>query len=80
MPTRRQRLDPLRVVIDTMLVGAPTMPAGHVWDRLLDEHDMIASYSTVRKYLAEHRPVTSCSPRHHRTDAPKPKGPRDHRR
>jgi len=74
------RLDPLRVVIDTMLAGAPTMPAGHVWDRLLDEHDVIASYSTVRKYLAEHRPVTSCSPPHHRTDAPEPEGPRDRRR
>jgi transposase len=52
------RLDPVRALIDAMLTADPMMPAGHVWERLLDEHDVIASYSTVRKYLSEHRAGT----------------------
>lgn len=38
-----------------MLTTDPTMPAGHVWERLFDEHDITASYSIVRKYIAERR-------------------------
>jgi hypothetical protein len=42
------RLGPAREVIDAMLLIDPTMPAGHVWEQLLDKHDIIISYSTVR--------------------------------
>jgi hypothetical protein len=60
-PARRKqnypapRLDPAREVIDAMLHIEPAMPAGHIWERLLDEHDILTSYSTVRKYVAERR-------------------------
>jgi hypothetical protein len=57
------RLDPARALIDAMLTADPTMAAGHVWERLLDEHNVIASYSTVRKYLSEQRPRSRPSQR-----------------
>jgi hypothetical protein len=53
------RLDPAREAIDAMLLIDPTMPAGHVWEQLLDKHDIITSYSTVRKYVAERRSLAT---------------------
>jgi hypothetical protein len=53
------RLDPARTLIHDMLAADPAIPAGHVWQRLLDEHDVILSYSTVRKHLADHRQTPS---------------------
>src|SRR5699024_5559916 len=62
-PTRRApRLDPARALIDGMLredLEAPRKQrhtARRVRTRLLDEHDMEVSYSTVRDYVRARRP------------------------
>jgi hypothetical protein len=62
-------LGPIKELIDAILITDPTAPGGHVWERLLDAHDVMASYSRVRKYIADRRlaprrkrPVSSCVP------------------
>jgi lambda repressor-like predicted transcriptional regulator len=41
--------------IDVMLHADPTIPAGHIWEQLVDHHDATASYSSVRNYVASQR-------------------------
>jgi hypothetical protein len=50
------RLDPTKELIDAILITDPTAPAGHIWERLLDEYATTGSYSTVRGYVARQRP------------------------
>ena len=56
------RLDPARPLIDGMLREDLTAPrkqrhtARRVWQRLVDEHQLVVSYSTVRTYVARRRP------------------------
>jgi transposase len=56
------RLEPARALIDAMLredLDAPRKQrhtAQRVWDRLIDEHHLEVSYSTVRAYVARRRP------------------------
>jgi transposase len=55
-------LDPAKALIDAMLredLDAPRKQchtARRVWDRLVDEHHIEVSYSTVRAYVARRRP------------------------
>lgn len=57
------RLDPTKELIDAILVTDPTAPAGHIWERLLDEHAATVSYSTVRSYVARQRARPTNEPR-----------------
>jgi hypothetical protein len=41
--------------IDAMLQTAPTIPIGHIWERLIDDHDATVSYATVRDYVTRQR-------------------------
>jgi hypothetical protein len=56
------RLDPAKPLIDGMLREDLTAPrkqrhtARRVWQRLVDEHQLEVSYSTVRTYVARRRP------------------------
>ena len=43
--------------IDAMLHADPGIPAGHIWDRLIDEYDATVSYSTLRGYVARQRHI-----------------------
>lgn len=55
------KLDPFRVVIDQMLITDLDAPrkqrhtAQRVFDRLVDEHQAVISYSTVRQYVKARR-------------------------
>jgi hypothetical protein len=51
VPLRGYTLDPLHEAITAMLAAEPGLPARHVWERLLDEHDADVSYATVRDYI-----------------------------
>ncbi|HEX4100684.1 MAG TPA: IS21 family transposase [Pseudonocardiaceae bacterium] len=61
-PCPAPRLDPAKALIDAMLredLDAPRKQrhtARRVWDRLIDEHHIEVSYSTVRAYVARRRP------------------------
>ena len=45
-----------------MLYADPGIPAGHIWERLIDEYDATVSYSTLRGYVARQRHITEhCS-------------------
>lgn len=45
--------------INAILQAEPDIAAGHVWERLIDEHDTTVSYASVRGYINHHRPVQS---------------------
>jgi hypothetical protein len=38
-----------------MLDNQPDIRAGHVWQRLIDDHDANVSYASVRAYVAKRR-------------------------
>jgi len=40
-----------------MLHADPGIPAGHIWERLIDEYDATVSYSTLRGYVARQRRI-----------------------
>ena len=57
-PVRRSyALHGLHRHIDAMLHTDPGIPAGHIWERLIDEYDATVSYSTLRGYVARQRRV-----------------------
>ncbi len=41
--------------IDAIRQADPNLPAGHIWERLIDEHDATMSYSTLRGHIARRR-------------------------
>ena len=41
--------------IDAILHADPDIPAGHIWERLIDEHHATMSYSTLRTHIARQR-------------------------
>lgn len=41
-----------------MLDNQPDIRAGHVWERLIDDHDANVSYASVRAYVAKRRQQT----------------------
>ena len=45
-------------LIDAMLDNQPDIRAGHVWQRLIDDHDANVSYASVRAYVAKRRQQT----------------------
>jgi hypothetical protein len=51
-------LDPLHEPITAMLAAEPGLPTMHVWERLLDEHDVDISYAAVRHYVMRLRADT----------------------
>jgi hypothetical protein len=58
-PVRRSyALHGLHRHIDAMLHADPGIPAGHIWERLIDEYDATVSYSTLRGYVARQRHIT----------------------
>jgi TniQ len=60
-PARKKIIRPSRALtglhdhINAMLRADPTIPAGHIWERLVDDHDAAACYATVREYVAQQR-------------------------
>ena len=59
-PVRRSyAINGLHRHIDAMLQHEPGIPAGHIWERLIDEYDATVSYSTLRGYVARQRPDKS---------------------
>ena len=60
-PARKQPIRPSHVLhglhghIDAILDADPDIRAGHLWERLIDDHGATASYSTVRDYLTRRR-------------------------
>jgi len=62
-------LGPVRHLIDTMLTAEPELTPWRIWERLLDEHDAVVSYSTVRDYIVRSRqrlPRNGADPAGHR--------------
>jgi len=62
IPPPRKKIDrqPYALVgldrlIDAMLDARPDMRAGHIWERLIDDHDANVSYASVRAYVAKRR-------------------------
>jgi lambda repressor-like predicted transcriptional regulator len=49
-------LDRIRHHIDTMLTSDHDLNARQIWERLVDDHDADASYTTVATYIARKRP------------------------
>jgi hypothetical protein len=49
------RLDFVDDHIDGMIDADPTISAGRIWERLIDDHDVTAAYTTVRDYITHRR-------------------------
>jgi hypothetical protein len=60
-PPRKQAVRPSRVLvgldrlIDDLLDAQPGIRIGHIWERLIDDHDANVSYASVRDYVAKRR-------------------------
>ena len=60
-PARKQPTRPSHVLhglhghIDEILHADPDIPAGHLWESLIDDHGATVSYSTVRDHLTRQR-------------------------
>lgn len=45
--------------INVILQAEPAIPIGHLWERLIDEHDATVSYASIRDYVNRQRQAQS---------------------